>query len=87
MVLLTSCGRQLCADRNGSVDYVDMAFIPKRYDPSPALIVELKAGGTPEEALSQMKSRNYTSSLEGIRDQVLLVAITYCGPCSDPVPH
>ena len=57
--------------------YVDMAFIPKRYDPSPALIVELKAGGTPEEAIKQIRSRNYTSSLEGLRQDILLIAITY----------
>lgn len=57
--------------------YVDMAFIPKRYDPSPALIVELKAGGTPEEAMEQIRSRNYTSQLEGLRDDIRLVAITY----------
>ena len=57
--------------------FVDMAYIPKRYDPSPALIIELKAGGTPEEALEQIRSRNYTSSIEGIGDNTLLVAITY----------
>ncbi len=57
--------------------YVDMAFIPKKYDPSPALIIELKAGGTPGEAMEQIRSRNYISSLEGVREDVLLVAITY----------
>ena len=57
--------------------YVDMAYIPKKYDPSPALIIELKAGGTPEEAIEQIRSRNYTSSLEGLRDDIRLVAITY----------
>lgn len=57
--------------------YVDMAYIPKRYDPSPAMIVELKAGGTPEEAVKQIRSRNYPSQLEGLRDDIRLVAITY----------
>ena len=57
--------------------YVDMAYIPKRYDPSPAMIIELKAGGTPEEALEQMRSRNYASSVEGLGGELLLVAITY----------
>ena len=56
--------------------YVDMAYIPKKYDPSPALIIELKAGGTPEEAIAQIRSRNYTSSVEGLGNP-LLVAITY----------
>ncbi len=57
--------------------YVDMAYIPRKYDPSPALIIELKAGGTPEEALEQIRSRNYASSIEGLGEEPLLVAITY----------
>ncbi|MCR5789147.1 MAG: ATP-binding protein [Lachnospiraceae bacterium] len=57
--------------------YVDMAYIPKKYDPSPALIIELKAGGTPEEAMEQIRSRNYASSIEGLGESPLLVAITY----------
>ena len=57
--------------------YVDMAYIPKRYDPSPALIIELKAGGTPEEAIEQIRSRNYASSVEGLGNDILMVAITY----------
>ena len=57
--------------------YVDMAYIPKRYDPSPALIIELKAGGTPEEAIEQIRSRNYAASVEGLGSDPLLVAITY----------
>ncbi len=57
--------------------YIDMAYIPKKYDPSPALIIELKAGGTPEEALAQIRSRNYASSIEGLGESPLLVAVTY----------
>ena len=57
--------------------YVDMAYIPKKYDPSPPLIIELKAGAAPEEAMAQMRSRNYASSVEGIGANPLLIAITY----------
>lgn len=57
--------------------YVDMAYIPKKYDPSPALVIELKAGGTPEEAMEQIRLRNYASSVEGLGGSLLLVAITY----------
>ena len=57
--------------------YVDMAYIPKKYDPSPALIIELKAGGTPEEAMEQIRSRNYADSIEGLGSETLLVAVTY----------
>ena len=54
-----------------------MAYIPKKYDPSPALVIELKAGGTPEEAMEQIRLRNYASSVEGLGGSLLLVAITY----------
>ena len=57
--------------------YADMVYIPKRYDPSPTIIIELKAGGTPEEAIGQMRSRNYAASVEGLGSDMLLVAITY----------
>ena len=60
-----------------STGYVDMAYIPKKYDPSPPLIIELKAGGTPEEAMEQIRSRNYACTIEGMGDDPLLVAITY----------
>ena len=59
------------------IGYADMAYIPKKYDPSPALIIELKAGGTPEEAIAQIRSRGYASSVEGQGAKTLLVAITY----------
>ena len=48
-----------------------------KYDPSPALIIELRAGGTPEEAIEQIRSRNYASSVESLGSSFLLVAITY----------
>ena len=57
--------------------YVDMAYIPKKYDRSPAMIIELKAGGTPKEAFEQMRSRNYAASVEGLGSDLLLVAVTY----------
>jgi len=57
--------------------YVDMAYFPKKYDSSPTIIIELKAGGTPEKAIEQMRSRNYASSVEGMGNGLLLVAITY----------
>ena len=64
-------------DLPGGTGYVDLAYIPKKYDPSPALIIELKAGGTPEEAIEQIRSRNYPASLDGLGTSVMLVAITY----------
>lgn len=61
----------------GGTGCVDLAYIPKRMDPSPALIIELKAGGTPEEALEQIRSRNYPASVDGLGAEIVLVAITY----------
>ena len=61
----------------GGTGYVDLVYIPKRMDPSPALIIELKAGGTPQEAMEQIRSRNYPASVDGLGAGVLLVAITY----------
>ena len=57
--------------------YVDMAYIPKKYDPSPPFIIELKAGGTPEDAMKQIRARDYISSIEGLGAETLLIAITY----------
>jgi hypothetical protein len=69
--------------------YVDMAYLPKKYDPSPTLIIELKAGGRPEEAMdqtrsrhyeeamNQMRSRHYEEAMEEFGSSVLLVAVTY----------
>lgn len=61
----------------GGTGYADLAYIPKKLDPSPVMIIELKAGGTPEEAIAQMRSRNYQTSLDGFGTDVLLVSITY----------
>ncbi|MBQ7562536.1 MAG: AAA family ATPase [Lachnospiraceae bacterium] len=57
--------------------YADMAYIPKKYDPVPPLIIELKADGTPEGAIEQIRLRNYASSIEGLGDDPLLIAVTY----------
>lgn len=61
----------------GGTGYADLAYIPKKYDPSPAIIIELKAGGTPEEAIEQIRSRHYPASIDGLGAGVVLVAITY----------
>ena len=49
----------------------------RKYDRSPVLIIELKAGGTPEEALEHIRLRNYPASVDGLGTNVVLVAITY----------
>ena len=74
------------AELPSGTGYADIAYIPKKYDPAPALIVELKAGGTPEEAIEQIRSRDYASSIVGFGGNTLLVAITY-DKDGKPKPH
>ncbi len=55
----------------------DIVFLPKKYEHYPALIVELKAGATPEDAVRQIRDRQYADGLKGYGGEVLLVGITY----------
>lgn len=55
--------------------YCDYLFIPKK-DSDPAIIMELKVGGTCEEALAQIKDRNYLQKVAHCRE-ILLVDINY----------
>jgi hypothetical protein len=60
----------------GGEGFVDFVFIP--YDKNAtAFIMELKVNSTPEEALKQIKSKNYAQSLRNIRGQKLAIGITY----------
>ncbi len=55
--------------------YCDYLFIPKKAD-NPAIILELKSGKSCEEAISQIKERNYIQRLAPY-GEVLLVGINY----------
>ena len=56
--------------------FADIAFIP--YKPNvPAIIVELKKDDTVENAIKQIKERQYPNALEKYKDNLLLVAICY----------
>ena len=56
--------------------YADCAFIP--YKPNvPAIIIELKKDDTVENAIAQIKEREYPEALAKYNDNLLLVAITY----------
>jgi hypothetical protein len=54
----------------------DISFFPKEAGYLP-LIVELKAGHSPEEAIEQIKSRRYWDAWDGYKGKVLLVGINY----------
>ncbi len=55
--------------------YCDYLFYPKKSG-KPALILELKADGTAEEALLQIKRKNYVQKAEQYRE-VILAGISY----------
>ncbi len=55
--------------------YCDYLFIPKKSG-RPAIILELKFGKSCEEALAQIKEKNYMEKVKHCRE-VLLVGITY----------
>ena len=56
--------------------FVDFIFIP--YDKNAtAFILELKVNSTPEEALKQIKNKNYVQALRNINGKKLAIGITY----------
>ena len=57
--------------------YADLAFIPKPGCAKPAMIIELKYAASPQEAIRQIKSNNYSLVLEHYRGNLLLVGVNY----------
>lgn len=57
--------------------FADIVFRPKRMSDKPAMIVELKWGGSAEDAVLQIKNREYFRLFEGYGGDVLLVGINY----------
>ncbi|MBR3316610.1 MAG: AAA family ATPase [Atopobiaceae bacterium] len=55
----------------------DIAYVPRRGDPSPALLVELKWNRRPTAALEQVLQRDYARALRDWGGPVLLVDVTY----------
>ena len=55
----------------------DVVYLPKRGDPSPALVVELKWNRTPQAALAQIKDRDYPAVLREWGGPILMVGVTY----------
>lgn len=56
--------------------YADIVFLPKNHSNKPAMIVELKYGRSAEEAMEQIKSREYTKAVENYKD-ILIVGVNY----------
>lgn len=55
--------------------YCDYIFLPKKKG-KPAILLELKVGGTPKEAIAQIKDKKYAKRVENC-SEVLLVGISY----------
>ena len=55
----------------------DIAYMPRRGDPAPALLVELKWNRKPTAALDQVLERDYARALREWGGPVLLVGVTY----------
>ena len=56
--------------------YADLVFWPRPGRDVPAMVVELKAGGTADDAVAQIQSRDYASALADYPG-ALLVGIAY----------
>ena len=57
--------------------YADLVMIPKKGVDSSAMVIELKCDSTPDAAIDQIKSRNYSSKVSEYAGDILLVGINY----------
>ncbi len=58
--------------------FADVVFLPRKHRPDmPAILVELKWGRSAEEAVNQIKERNYLYALKQQAGSLLLVGISY----------
>lgn len=58
--------------------YADICLIPRKlFAEKPAAIIELKWGDSAENAIKQIKERQYMSVCKGYHGTVLLTGITY----------
>ena len=57
--------------------YADFVFTPRKNKDVPAMIIELKYAQTAEDAIAQIRERNYTNGMEEYKGNTLLVGIQY----------
>lgn len=55
----------------------DVVYLPRRGDPAPAMVVELKWDRAPEAAIAQVRERDYPAALRDWGGPILLVGVTY----------
>ncbi len=61
---------------NSALGRADLTFIPRDGQHMP-LIIELKADSSPEEAISQIKEKEYSSSFGDYKGKIMLLGISY----------
>ena len=61
----------------GGTGFADMVFLPKKYDPNPALILELKYNTGAAAAIAQIKDRKYYAPFYEYTEEILFVGISY----------
>ena len=59
------------------VGYADIAYLPKKYENVPALVIELKYNDTAESAIQQIRDRSYFDILKDYGGEIVLVGISY----------
>lgn len=57
--------------------FADLIFEPRKNTDKPAFIVELKWGHSAEEALEQIKAKDYSDALNDYKGEILLVGVNY----------
>lgn len=57
--------------------FADLTFIPRKGVDLPAMIVELKYGKSAEDAIKQIKDKNYAEKLMSLGHEILLIGINY----------
>ena len=57
--------------------FADLVLIPRKNVQKPAIIIELKYGHSPEEAIAQIKERRYQDKVAEYTGDIVLVGISY----------
>lgn len=57
--------------------FADLVFRPRKNNPNPAIIVELKYDNSAKSALEQIKQKKYVDCLKDYSGEILLVGINY----------
>lgn len=57
--------------------YADIVFLPKKHSAKPAIVVELKYVKSAEQAVGQIKKKQYPEALKSYQGNLLLVGVSY----------